>query len=78
MRRVCIVAVLLISTNAWAEVPSLRTGPVVQVKSKTTATCRLIASVKGTKLWAGDCVAVDLTSEKVELPSIITGRPSDD
>jgi hypothetical protein len=78
MRRVCIVTALLISTSAWAEVPNTGNRPVVQVKSKTTATCRLIASVKGTKLWAGDCVPVDPTSEKLELPSIITGRPSDD
>jgi hypothetical protein len=78
MRRVCIVTALLISTSAWAEVPNTGTRPVVQVKSKSTVTCKLIASVKGTKLWAGDCVPVEQTNEKVELPSIITGRPSDD
>jgi hypothetical protein len=75
MKGVCIIAALLISTGAWAEVPSVGTRPLVQVKSK--GTCRLVGNVKGTKLWVGDCVAPELGPENVELPPIITNGPND-
>ena len=33
--------------------------PLVQVKPKEPMGCKLVGTVKGTKLWAGDCVASD-------------------
>jgi hypothetical protein len=77
MKRVCIVAALLISTSAWAQVPNVGTRPLVQVKSKSQVTCKLVGNVKGTKLWAGDCAQTEPTSQKVELPPIITNRLDD-
>jgi hypothetical protein len=78
MKRVCIVVALLISTSAWAQVPNVGTRPLVQIKSKGQVTCKQVGNVKGTKLWAGDCVATEPTNEKVELPPIITNRLRDD
>jgi hypothetical protein len=68
MKHISIVAALLISTNAWAEVPSVGSRPLVQVKSKSQFTCRLVGNVKGLKLWAGDCVPPEIstTSENAE------------
>jgi hypothetical protein len=34
--------------------------PLVQVKPKEPTGCKLVGTVKGTKLWAGDCVASEL------------------
>lgn len=31
----------------------------VQAKSKQSIGCKLVGTVKGTKLWAGDCVAAE-------------------
>jgi hypothetical protein len=31
----------------------------VQAKSKPSTGCKLIGTVKGTKLWAGDCVTAE-------------------
>jgi hypothetical protein len=31
--------------------------PLVQVKPSAPAGCKFVGTVKGTKLWAGDCIA---------------------
>lgn len=54
-------AVLILSTSAFAQtapkLPSVGGKPLVQVKPKAPVGCTLVGTVKGTKLWAGDCVA---------------------
>jgi hypothetical protein len=59
-----LVAVLFGSTTAFAQSvgpkpggPSVGDKPLVQVKPKAPIGCKLVGTVKGTKLWAGDCVA---------------------
>ena len=32
-----------------------RRKPIVQAKSSTLMGCKLVGTVKGTKIWAGDC-----------------------
>jgi hypothetical protein len=39
--------------------PTASRNPSVQTKSKQAADCKLVGTVRGTKLWAGDCTAPD-------------------
>jgi hypothetical protein len=41
--------------------PKVGNKPLVRVKPTASAGCKLVGTVKGTKLWAGDCV----TSEQL-------------
>jgi hypothetical protein len=52
-----ILAAVIFSTSAYAQAPSPNVGtkPLVQVKSKEQMGCKLVGTVRGTKLWAGDC-----------------------
>ena len=61
MRPMVIFAAVCISTNACAQAapPKMGDKPLVQVKPKEPIGCKLVGTVKGTKLWAGDCVASD-------------------
>jgi hypothetical protein len=42
---------------AQAAPPKVGTKPLVQVKPKVPMGCKFVGTVKGTKLWAGDCAA---------------------
>ena len=47
-----------VTTSALAQGAAPKVGkPMVQVKPKTAAVtgCKLVGTVKGTKIWAGDC-----------------------
>jgi hypothetical protein len=59
MKFVLSFAALLISTNAFAQdvVPKVGGKPLLQVKPTAPTGCKLVGSVKGTKLWAGNCTA---------------------
>jgi hypothetical protein len=37
--------------------PEVGGKPLVQIKPSAPIGCKLVGTVKGTKLWAGDCVA---------------------
>ena len=41
-------------------VPTVGAQKLVQVKPTAPTDCRLVGAVKGTKLWAGDCVANEI------------------
>ena len=43
--------VLLLTTSAFAQ-----TAPPKQAKPQGPVGCKLVGTVKGTKLWAGDCM----------------------
>jgi hypothetical protein len=62
MRFLIILAVVCFSANAFAQSapPKVGNKPLVQVKPKEPMGCKLVGTVKGTKLWAGDCVASEL------------------
>jgi hypothetical protein len=56
---------------------------VVQVKPKAPMGCKLVGTVRGTKLWAGDCIGSELkgsttTTEKQALPEEATGSITPD
>ena len=63
MRRslVILVAVCL-STTAFAQDAPSKAGnkPVARVKPKEPTACKLVGTVRGSKIWAGDCVGVEL------------------
>jgi hypothetical protein len=50
---------LLFATSAFAQSapPKVGNKPLVQVKPQAPMGCKLVGTVKGTKLWAGDCAA---------------------
>jgi hypothetical protein len=62
MRALVIFAAVCFSTSAYAQAapPKVGNKPLVQVKSKEPMGCKLVGTVKGTKLWAGDCVGAEL------------------
>jgi hypothetical protein len=58
-----IVAAISFSAAAFAQSapPKVGNKPHVQAKPKGPTGCKLVGMVKGTKLWAGDCVASELS-----------------
>jgi hypothetical protein len=55
-----------------AKKPTVRGKPIVQAKPSTPMACKLVGTVKGTKIWAGNCVdASELrgTTPAEEVPS---------
>ena len=60
MRTLLILAAIIgISASAFAQTaaPKHRGKPLKQAKPKAPMACKLVGTVKGTKLWAGDCLA---------------------
>ena len=62
MRVFVILAAISFSTSAYAQAAPTKVGnkPLVQVKPKEPMGCKLVGTVKGTKLWAGHCVGLEL------------------
>jgi hypothetical protein len=80
MRALVILATVIFSTSAYAQAapPKVGNKPLAQVKPKEPMGCKLVGTVKGTKLWAGDCVSLELrgatpTTETQSLPERATG-----
>ena len=48
---------LLLATSAFAQSaqPHAAAKPAAHAKPQAPAGCKLVGTVKGTKLWAGDC-----------------------
>jgi hypothetical protein len=68
------------SATAFAQSapPKVGNKSLVQVKPKEPMGCKLVGSVRGTKLWSGDCVGSELrgsttTTETQSLPQQATG-----
>jgi hypothetical protein len=59
MRALVILAAVCFSTSAYAQdaPPKVGNKPLAQVRPKEPMGCKLVGTVKGTKLWAGDCAA---------------------
>ena len=73
------------SATAFAQSapPKVGNKSLVQVKPKEPMGCKLVGSVRGTKLWAGDCVWSALggsttTTETQSLPQQATGAITPD
>ena len=64
MRFLMILSAVCFSTNAMAQAspPKVGNTPLVQVKPKAPQGCKLVGTVKGTKLWAGGCIASEPSS----------------
>jgi hypothetical protein len=62
MRVLLIFAAISFSAAAFAQSAPPKVGdkPLVQVKPAEPTGCKLVGTVKGTKLWAGDCVGSEL------------------
>jgi hypothetical protein len=62
-RAAVVFALTIVSGAAFAQgaVPAKRPTvggkPIVQAKPSAPMGCKLVGTVKGTKLWAGDCTA---------------------
>jgi hypothetical protein len=57
MRALLVFVAICFSASAFAEETSPKVGnkPLVQVRPKESIGCKLVGTVRGTKLWAGDC-----------------------
>jgi hypothetical protein len=57
MRALVLLAAICFSATAFAQTPPPKPGnkPLAQVKPKEPMGCKFVGTVKGTKLWAGDC-----------------------
>jgi hypothetical protein len=80
MRYLVVPFAICFSVSAIAQnaAPSVGTKPPVQLKPKGPQGCKLVGTLKGTKLWAGDCVASETSNAASEtapppLPSQATG-----
>jgi hypothetical protein len=58
MRVLIILAGICFSANAFAQdaTPKTDNRSLFPAKPKEQMGCKLVGTVKGTKLWAGDCV----------------------
>ena len=61
-RVLLILAGICFSANTFAQdaTPKVGSKPLVQPKPKEPMGCKLVGTVKGTKLWAGDCMGPEL------------------
>jgi len=79
MRSLLILVAICFSATAFAQSapPKVGNKPLVQVKPKEPMGCKLVGTVRGTKLWAGDCAGSELrgsttTTETQALPEQAT------
>jgi len=62
MKLFLLTAALILSTSVYAQdasKPSTGGGKSVRMKPKALVGCTLVGTVRGTKIWAGDCTAPD-------------------
>jgi len=85
MRSLFILVAICFSTTAFAQSapPKLGNKPRVQVKPKEPMGCKLVGTVRGTRLWAGDCIGSELRgstipTETQALPEQATGAITPD
>lgn len=84
MRSLLILVAICFSGTVFAQSAPPKVGkPLVQAKPKAPMGCKLVGTVRGTKLWAGDCVGPELrgsttTSEKQASPEEATGSITPD
>jgi hypothetical protein len=45
-----------VAQGAPGKKPTAGRKPIVQAKPSTPMGCKLVGTVKGTKIWAGDCI----------------------
>jgi len=67
MRSLLILVAICFSATAFAQSAPPKAGnkSLVQVKPKEPMGCKLVGTVRGTKLWAGDCVGPELSGSNI-------------
>ena len=62
MRSLLILVAICFSATAFAQStpPKVGNKSLAQLKPKEPMGCKLVGTVKGTKLWAGDCVGLEI------------------
>jgi hypothetical protein len=56
MKALLVLITVCFSAAAFAQTPPPKTAkPTVQKKPQIPMGCKLVGTVKGTKIWAGDC-----------------------
>ena len=85
MKSLFILLAICCSGTVFAQSAPSKAGnqALVQVKPKAPMGCKLVGTVRGTKLWAGDCVGTELrgpttTTENQPLPEETTGSITPD
>jgi hypothetical protein len=75
MRTLLILVTIFFSANAFAQSAAPKVGgkPLGQVKPRAQIGCKLVGTVKGTKLWAGDCAGA--SELRGTMPSAETAPP---
>jgi hypothetical protein len=80
MRSLFILVAICFSGTALAQSapPKVGNKALVEVKPKAPMGCKFVGTVRGTKLWAGDCVGSELRgsttpAENQALPEEATG-----
>ena len=79
MRPLLILVAVCYSATAFAQSapPKLGSKPLVQVRPKEPMGCKLVGTVRGTKLWAGDCLGSELRgSTPVTEPDAVPEQPT--
>ena len=77
MRALVILAAVCFSATAFAQSPepkSAKKPPLAQATPKAPMGCKLVGTVKGTKIWAGDCA--DAAELRGATPSAEVAPPS--
>ena len=76
MRALAILAAVCFSATAFAQSPPPKVGhkPLAQAKPQAPMGCKLVGTVKGTKLWAGDCA--DAAELRGAAPTAETSPPA--
>ena len=85
MRSLFILVAICFSGTVFAQSapPKVGNKALVQVKPKAPTGCKFVGTVRGTKLWAGDCAGPELrgsttTTENQALPEEPTGSITPD
>ena len=85
MKSLFILVAICCSGTAFAQSapPKVGSKALVQAKPKAPMGCKLVGTVRGTKLWAGDCVGPELrgptgATENQTLPEETTGSITPD
>jgi hypothetical protein len=80
MKTLLVLVAICLSAQAFAQdaPPKVGNKPLAQVKPREPMGCKLVGTVRGTKLWAGDCEAAELrgsapATETQSLPERATG-----
>ena len=84
MRSLLILITICFSGTVFAQSAPPKVGkPLAQVKPRAPMGCKFVGTVRGTKLWAGDCVGLEFrgpttTTENQPSPEETTGSVTPD